>query len=129
MSNNADIEYSLKEEIFPGVGKLNVQRLSMNSQKGLNTDRSPGGKNKHLKSPNEKESRSMSQRFLNVLPNTNTSANANELNEPEGTFSGIANATMQPKRRNSISNKSNVSKRRKSHRVPKRVSSRKKLSD
>lgn len=58
-----------------------------------------------------------------MLPNSNTSANANELDEPE-TFSGAANATMQPKRKNSISNKS-VSKRRKSLRVRKRVSSRK----
>lgn len=123
MSNNADIEYSLKEELLPIVGKLNVQRLSMNSQKGLNTDRSPGGMNNHLKSPKERESRSMSQRFLNMLPNANASANVNELDEPE-TFSGVANATMQPKRKNSISNKS-VSKRRKSLKVPKRVSGRK----
>ena len=54
MSNNADIEYSLKEEIFPvDMGRLKVQRLSLNSQKDRrNTDRSPsGGMNMQMPSP------------------------------------------------------------------------------
>ena len=125
MSNNADIEYSLKEEIFKvgsigsgsGGARLKVGRLSVNSKKGLNSARSRSIK---VTSPQNRVS-SMSHRNLNII-NTNNSG-APEIEEPD-TFGGVAASFKIRSKRSSFGSNSGLS-RKKSLKNPKRKNSKK----